>query len=189
MRLADRTFSKTFALAAVAALLLVSQPAETRARGTQGQAKPFVISSLGTPFAVQVKLEGTYTVNESYVEVNVERAYIYVSEHCPYKGRRSIDTLLIGLATTNPSGRWEMENRSLPIIIERVMGPRDEYRLAGLQFQIPRNAGTNLSKRWLVVETEETALDVPDNDPDRKGYALAHSCRNLFAAPCAEAGR
>ena len=188
MRSDNRTFRKTFALAAVALLLLVSQPSLTRARAAQEQPKPFVISSLGTPFAVQVKLEGTYTVNESYVEVNVERAYVYVSEHCPYKGRRFIDTMLVGLATTTLRGRWDIESRSLPVFVERVMGPREEYRLAGLQFRIPRNAGTDLSKRWLVVVTEETALDLPDGDPDMKGYALAHSCRTLFASPCAETG-
>lgn len=189
MRSADRTFRKRFALATVAALLLVSLPSETRARAAQAQPKPFAISSRGTPFAVQVSLVGTYTVNETYVEVTVERGLIHVSEHCPYQGRRFINTMVVGLATTTPSGRWELENRSLPVFVERVLGPREEYRLAGLQFQIPRNAGTDLSKRWLVVETEETALDLPDGDPDMKGYALAHSCRTLFASPCAETGR
>jgi len=189
MRTADRTFQKTFALAAVAALLLVSQPADARARGARGQQKPFVISSLGTPFGVQVAVVGTYAVNETYVEVNVERALIYVSEHCPYQGRRFVNTIAVGLATNNPSGRWEIENRSLPVFVERVLAPRAEYRLAGLRFQIPRNAGADLSKRWLVVETEETAPDLPAGERDEKGYAFAHSCRNLFASPCAEGGR
>jgi hypothetical protein len=187
MRPVNHTFKKTFALAAVAALLLVSQPAG--ARGARQQKVPFIISSLGTPFAVQVKVVGTYTVNEKYVEVTVERALIYVSEHCPYKGRRFINTILIGLATNTPSGRWDIENRSLPVFVEHVMGPRDEYKLAGLQFQIPRSAGTELEKRWLVVVTEETALDVPDNERDEKGYAIAHSCRNLFEYPCGDIGR
>ena len=190
MRSADRTFRKTFALAAAAVLLLVSQPALTRARAAQEQQpQPFVISSFGTPFAVQLTVVGTYAVSEDYVDVNVESVLIRVSEHCPYQGRRSIDTLLIGLATTTPSGRWDIENRSLPVPVEHVMKPREEYRLAGLQFRIPRNEGTELSKRWLVVVTEETALDVPAGDPEAKGYALAHSCRTLFASPCAQTVR
>lgn len=190
MNSARRAFRRTFALAAAAVLLLVSHPAGTRARVAQEQQpQPFTISSLNTPFAVQVKVVGTYTVGEKYVDVSVERVLIRVSEHCPYQGRRFINTLVVGLATTTPSGRWDTENRSLPVFVERVMGPRDEYRLAGLQFRIPRNEGTELSRRWLVVETEETALDLPDGDPDTKGYALAHSCRHLFASPCAETER
>ena len=189
MRSDDRTFRRTFALAAAAALLLVSPPALTRARAAQAEQKPFVISSLGTAFGVQVSVVGTYAVSEDYVEVSVERALIRVSEHCPYQGRRFVNTMLVGLATTSRRGGWEMENRSLPVFVERVLGPREEYRLAGLQFRIPRNAGTDLSKRWLAVETEETSLDVPDHEKDEKGYAFAHSCRTLFASPCGEAGR
>ena len=189
MRSADRTFRKASALAAVALLLLVSQPAEARARAVQAEQKPFVISSLGTAFGVQVAVVGSYTVNEDYVDVHVERLLIRVSEHCPYQGRRFINTLVVGLATTSPRGGWEIENRGLPVFVEHVMGPREEHRLVNLQFRIPRSEGTDLSKRWLVVDTEEISLDVPDGDPDAKGYAFAHSCRTLFASPCAEAGR
>lgn len=190
MRPAVRTFSKTFALAAAAALLLLSQPAGSRAQGAAPpQATPFKISSLGTAFAVQVEVEGTYTVNESYVEVSVERAYIYVSERCPYQGRRLVNTLLVGLATPSPRGGWEIEHRSLPLYVERVMGPRDEHRLAGLHFQIPKNEAADLSKRWLVVEAEELALDVPDAERDVKGYAFAHSRRDLFATQDAARAR
>jgi hypothetical protein len=179
MRSADRTFKQAFALVAVVALLL-SQPSVTSARGALRQ-NSFKVSSLGTAFGVQVEVEGTYTVNEHYVELSVDRAFIYVSEHCPYKGRRFVNTLVIGLATNNPSGRWEMENSSLPLSVERVLSPREEYSLAGLHFQIPRNAGTDLSQRWLVVVTEETAPDLPANERDEKGYAFAHSRRNIFA--------
>jgi hypothetical protein len=187
MRPADRTFTQTFALAAVLTLLLAQLPA-AHARGGFRQAAPFKISSLGTPFGVQVEVEGTYVVADHYVEVDVDRAYIYVSEHCPYKGRRLINTLAVGLATTTQRG-WEIENRSLPLPVERVLGPREEYRLAGLHFRIPRNADADIEQRWLVVETEETDLDAPEDERDVKGYAFAHSCRNLFAYPCAEHGR
>lgn len=189
MRSADMTFRKTFALAAVALLLLVSQPAETRARVVQEQPKPFAISSLGTAFGVQVTVVGTYTISEKHVDVYVERLFIRVSEHCPYQGRRFINTLVVGLATNSKRGGWEIENRSLPIFVEHVMAPREEHRLVGLQFQIPRNEGTDLSKRWLVVATEEMSVDVPDQEKDEVGYHFAHSCRTLFASPCAETVR
>jgi hypothetical protein len=184
MKPAVNSYRKAFALVSAVALLVVSLPAQSRAQaGAVGQKAPFTISSLGTPFGVQVKFEGTYTVNDTYVEVDVERAFIYVSEHCPYKGRRFVNTLVVGLATKTPSGRWDIETKSLPAYVERVMAPRDEYKLAGLHFQIPRNAGTDLSERWLVVVTEETSLDLPDHDSEAEGYHLAHSRRDIFSAP------
>lgn len=189
MKTALQAFGKTFALAFVAALLLLAQAADASAQAMLWQKGAFKVSSLNSPFGVRMEVEGTYTVNENYVEVNVERALIYVSEHCPYQGRRLINTLSVALGapTTRAPGSWEIENRSLPLVVERVMSPRDEYRLAGLHFQIPRSEGADMTKRWLIFETEELALDTPR--PDEKGYAFAHSCRSLFASPCAESGR
>lgn len=189
MKPAGNTFRKRFALALVAALMLASQPAESRARVARRQNVPFTISSLGSAFGVQVKLSGTYTVSEKYVEVHVERVLIYVSEHCPYQGRRLVNTLLVGLAKKPPRGGWEMESRSLPVFVEQVLSPREEHRLAGLRFQIPRNAKTELSGRWLVVEAEEISLDGTDEDGGVKGYAFAHSRRDLFADFVTEPGR
>ena len=183
MRSARRTFGKRLALAAAAALLAASLPAESRARGARQQGVPFNISSRGSAFGVQVGVVGTYTVNETHVEVSVERVLIYVSEHCPYQGRRFVNTLTVGLAKKSPRGGWEFENRGLPVFVEQVLSPREEHGLAGLHFRIPRSANTDLSQRWLVVETEELDLDAPDEDRGVKGYAFAHSRRDLFAAP------
>lgn len=190
MRSAFNTFRKRLALAAVAALVLASQPAQSSARtAVRRQNVPFTISSLGSAFGVQLQLTGTYTVNEKYVEVNVERALIYVSEHCPYQGRRLVSTLLVGLATKSRRGGWEMESRSLPVFVEQTLSPRDAHRLAGLQFRIPRNAGTDLSDRWLAVEAEEISLDGTDEEGGVTGYAFAHSRRDLFADFANEPGR
>jgi hypothetical protein len=187
MRSADRTFRKAFALAAAVALLAASRPAESRPLGAPPQSVPFTISSLGSAFGVQLKVEGTYKVYETYVEVNVERALIYVSEDCPYQGRRYVNKLSVGLATTTPRGRWDVENRGLPVFVERLMKPRDECRLAGLYFQIPRSEGTDLSQRWLVVEAEETSVDLPDDTKEAlTGYHFAHSRRNIFAGAVVE---
>lgn len=183
MKTALKPFGKTFAPALVAALLLLlAQAADASAQAAPRQQGAFKVSSLGSPFGVQLEVEGTYTVNENYVEVNVDRALVYVSERCPYQGRRFVTTLSVGLGAKTPRGSWEMETRSLPLVVERTMRPREEYRLAGLSFQIPRNEGADLTKRWLVFETEETAPDAPE--PDQKGYAYAHSRGCIFATPC-----
>jgi len=59
MRSDNNTFKRTFALAAVAALLLAAQPAESRARAARRQGVPFTISSFGTAFGVQVAIAVT----------------------------------------------------------------------------------------------------------------------------------
>ncbi|MBV9924742.1 MAG: hypothetical protein JOZ96_06830 [Acidobacteria bacterium] len=183
MRPADLNLMKSLALAAVTALLLAQTPAAEARRGFR-QTAPFKISSLGTAFGVQVEVEGTYFVTDHYVDVDVERARIYVSEHCPYKGRRLVNTIAVGLATAVPRGGWHIENRGLPVFVEQVLAPREEYRLADLHFRIPRDAAADIEQRWLVVETEETDIDAPEDEDGGKGYAFAHSCRNLFAYPC-----
>ena len=184
MKTALNPFRKTFALSAVAALLLLAQAADASAGGALRRTGTFKVSSLSSPFGVQVEVEGTYTANEDYVEVNVDRALIYVSERCPYQGRRFVTTLSVGLGAPSPRGSWEMENRSLPVVVEQVLRPREEYRLAGLHLQIPRSEGADLTKRWLVVETEELDLDAPEPERDVKGYAFAHSRKCVFANPC-----
>lgn len=188
MRPAERTFMKAL-VPAVALTLLLAQTPAAEARGGVRQTAPFKISSLGTGFGVQVELEGTYVVTDHYVDVNVERARVYVSEHCPYQGRRLVRRLSVGLAKTMPRGGWRMENRSLPVFVEQVLSPREEFRLAGLSFRIPRSADADLEQRWLVVEAEEWSLDAPEEEDGGRGYAFAHSCRNLFSNPCAERGR
>jgi hypothetical protein len=170
---------KSLALAAALAVLCAARPAD--ARGAKQENVPFVLSSLGTPFGVQVKVEGTYTVYDTYVEVNVGRALIRVSEHCPYRGRRLVTTVLVGLATKARGGGWQVENRSLPVYVEQVLSPTEEYALADLSFRIPRSANTDLAQRWLVFETEELDIDAPDGEREVKGYAFAHSRRDIFA--------
>jgi hypothetical protein len=189
MKTALGRFGKTFALAAFAALLTLSHSAGVRAQGVPRQSGSFKVSSLNSPFGVQLEVEGTYTVNETYVEVNVERALIYVSERCPYQGRRFVSALSVGLGAKTPSGRWEIENRSLPLVVERTLSPREEYRLAGLHFQIPRSEGADMTRRWLIFETEELDLDADADERDVKGYAYAHSRGCVFTSSCGEAGR
>lgn len=185
LRSGHRAFGKTLAFAAAAVLLLfAARPAD--AQEAKRENVPFIVSSLGTAFGVQVKVESTYTVYDTYVEVNVGRAFVYVSDHCPYKGRRFVNTILVGLATKAQGGGWRVENRSLPVFVEQVMSPAEEYGLADLSFRIPRSAKTDLRERWLVVEVEELDIDAPD-EREVKGYAFAHSRRDLFADYAAEA--
>jgi hypothetical protein len=63
--------------------------------------------------------------------------------------------------------------------LEQVMSPGDMHSLGELYFDIPKDNSIDLSKHWLVVQMEDTVLDIPE-ERRRKGYAFAHSCRDIF---------
>lgn len=161
------------------------------AHAQEGVPQPFHFSSRGTGFGVQGEYEGTYVLRGDAVEVSVSKATIYVSENCPYQGRRLVTRLKIGLGVTfGPKGEWKIESSGEPVYIEQVMSPKDEFPLFNLFFSIPipKGENTDLAKRWLVAEIETDAMDVAP-EKRRKGYVYAHSCKELFlpagAAGCA----
>lgn len=146
----------------------------------ESDAKPFHFSSRGTAFGVQGEFEGTYLIHDDSVEVNVAKATIYVSEHCPYQGRRGINRLKFGLATEiGPDGRWKIESAGQPLALELVMSPKEEYSLYNLYFLIPKDRSVDLAERWFVVEIQTDPLDVP-REKDRRGYVYAFSCKDVF---------
>ena len=59
------------------------------------------------------------------------------------------------------------------------MSPREELSLSDLHFSLPKESTLDLARRWLVVEIQEEALDLPIEN--RKiGYAFVHSCPDIF---------
>ena len=141
------------------------------------EAHPFHISSRGSAFGVQAEFEGTYRVYSSSIEVNVSKATLYVSEHCPYQGRRMINYIKFGL--WNEESSRKIENSTPPLYLYVVMAPRQEHPLSDLHFSLPKESTLDLAKSWLVVEIQEEILDIPIND-GRKGYAFVHSCGDIF---------
>lgn len=151
---------------------------------TSSPEKSFHFSSVGTGFGVQGEFLGTYVIDDDAIRVNVTRAMIYVSEHCPYQGRRGITQISFGLATaTSPNGAWKTETTALPTQLGIVMRPKEQQVFYGLYFSIPKKKGIDLSKRWFVVNIEDEILDPPPDKPEfsGRGSCFAHSCKNIFA--------
>jgi hypothetical protein len=142
------------------------------------EAKPFHISSRGSAYGVQGEFEGTYRINDSSIEVYVSTATLYVSEHCPYQGRRRINYIKFGLWNQGAS-KWRVENSAPPLYLYVVMSPREEHPLSDLHFSLPKESTLDLAQRWLVVEIQEDTLDTPIGD-GKKGYAFVHSCKDIF---------
>jgi hypothetical protein len=143
------------------------------------EARPFHISSRGTAYGVQGEFEGTYRVTESSVEVYVSKGTLYVSEHCPYQGRRMIDYIKFGLWDED-AARWKIGNSAPPLYLYVVMSPREEHAVSDLHFSLPKESDLDLSKRGLVVEIEEDDLDDGPLVAGRKGYAYVRSCMDVF---------
>lgn len=157
---------------------LVSVPtAYSQSAGEVGDI-PFHISSRGSAYGVQGEFEGTYRVTDSSVEVHVSKGALYVSEHCPYQGRRMINYIKFGLWNQEAS-KWRVENSAPPLYLYVVMSPREEHPLSDLHFTLPKESILDLAKRWLVVEIQEDALDAPPEEGN-KGYAFVHSCEDIF---------
>jgi len=163
----------------LAAFLLSTSPAHGQPRNTGGP-QPFHVSSRGSANGVQTELEGIFVVNPESIEVNVTKATIYVSEHCPYQGRRSVNQLKLGLAAeVDSEGKWKIESSGLPLLLNLVMSPKEDYVLHNLSFLIPKESNADLSKRWFVAEIQTNVLDLPDQR-DQVGYVFAFSCKDVF---------
>jgi hypothetical protein len=127
---------------------------------------------------LQGEFEGTYQVYDSSIEVYVSKATFYVSEHCPYQGRRRINYIKFGLGNRHDTG-WRIENSALPLLMDVVLSPRQEYVLSDLHFSLPKEDTLDLDKRWFVVEIQEDTLDAP-NKAGQKGYAFVQGCKDMF---------
>lgn len=158
--------------------LLLGMPA-TYAQSDGGPvARPFQISSRGSAYGVQGEFEGTYRVYDSSIEIYVSKATLSVSEHCPYQGRRRINYIKFGLWNQDAS-KWKVENSDTPLYLYAIMSPREEYPLSDLHFSLPKESTLDLARRWLVVEIQEDALDLPI-EARKTGYSFVHSCPDIF---------
>lgn len=163
------------------ALLLLGTSIASAQSSVDSDAKPLHISSRGTSFGVQGEFEGTYRIYDSSIEVDISKATIYVSEHCPYQGRRSINFMRVNLGVDTPPESkwvWKPESKSQEIPLNLIMSPKEENSFFNLHFSIPKDRETDLSKRWFVVEIQTDAIDAPPIKG--RGYVFAFSCKDIF---------
>ena len=172
------------------ALLLTATSLATAQSNITFEPKPFHISSRGTAFGVQADFEGTYLIRENYIEVNVTKGTLYVSDHCPYKGRSSVNQLRFGLATYTEEGRWKIESSAPPIQLGQIMSPKEEITLDAsyffTPFFIPKAKDADLTTRWFVIEIQTDAIEYPKYRPG-SGFVFASSCRDIFVPRPAQA--
>src|SRR5678815_2577442 len=160
-------------------LLMLLLAASTMAQSSiSSESQSVEISSLNTPFAVQAQFSGKFRVYPSGIALEFEKSRISVSENCPYKGRRLITTLKVGLGTRTDKG-WKLVNSTPAISIQRVLKANDSIDLGELKFLIPLTEHLELSDHWFVVQIDETSLDGDDLE-NADGVSFAHSGRKIF---------
>lgn len=142
---------------------------------TESSAIPFSFSSRNTAFGVQGDFEGNYEIHSDFIQVNLTKATIYVSENCPYQGRRAINTLNFGLRAPTSDGKWKIETRAHSVGLGLIMLPSEEQELELLSFRIPRKLASDLTQRWLIVEIQTDELDSGEGLPGT-GYVFAVGC-------------
>ncbi len=167
------------------AIVFLATPAQV-APAPVPDARPFRISSIGTAFGVQALIDGEYTVEANRIRLRIAKAEILVSQHCPYKGRRQLSQIRIDLATRVEGRSWKIDQKGQSFLLSNVMVPGDKFELNEVYLDIPLDATVDLSKRWLVLQIEDTVLDIPERG-DSKGYSFAHSACDIFGPAAYEA--
>ena len=160
------------------AISFLATPAQVAPEQTP-DARPFRISSIGTAFGVQAQIDGEYVIEGDRIRLRIAKAEILVSEHCPYKGRRQLSALRIGLGTRVEGRSWKIDQKGESFLLSNVMVPGDKFEFNEVFLDIPLDPSVDLSTHWLVLQIEAIALDLPDRG-DRKGYSFAHSACDIF---------
>jgi|ERR1043165_643220 hypothetical protein len=166
------------------AILVISLCGSTQQFRSQSADHPLRISSMGSPFGLQGEFTGYYKIEDDAIRIFFSETDLYDSVHCPYKGRRAVLRIQLGLATETPeTGKWHIETKSEPLALGIIMSPGDRKEFEGLDFRIPIKPNTDLSNSWIVIDIQDEALDpIPGHNEPSYGSSFAHSCRNIFKA-------
>jgi hypothetical protein len=157
--------------------------------GGEPEDVPFHITSIGTPFGLQGEFEGTYRVGDYSIEVSVRKATFYVSEKCPYKGRRLLNYVKFGTWKLDaPKGKWRMENSSSPLLLGLTLSPYESFDFYDLHFSLPKDNETDLRGSAFVVQMQEDAPDLPSEKPGT-GFAFARSREEIYSNRRSESAR
>jgi hypothetical protein len=142
---------------------------------TDSGAIPFCFTSRGTPFGVQGDFQGDYRIEGDSIHINLTKATIVMSEHCPYQGRNLINSINFGLRVKTGERTWKIETRGQPVNASVILMPKVEYVIENVTFRIPLNPEADLNQRWLMVEIQTDAVDHPQSRPG-SGYVFAFDC-------------
>jgi hypothetical protein len=131
------------------------------------------VSSIGESWAITGRFVGTARVYGDRVELVIPEAEIQY----PSSPSLQIVGIYVALASTLPSGSWDMTGQTAPIPLASIF--RDGSRTASdtLRFTIAAPADIDLSRHWIVIGLTSTMANNPDPRPD---HSFAHSAKDIF---------
>src|ERR1051326_1167975 len=145
------------------------------------KATAFYISSLGTSFAFAGVFDGEYSIKAQAIEINLNKAVIYLRDNTPYKGRRRLAAFRVGLAAETSPGKWDIVRKSPDLPVDKIMSPGDKFMVEQQRFSIPIEQAMDLEKYWLVFEID----DIASETGRAVGHDYAQSEHNIFAKKAA----
>lgn len=165
-------------------------PAEAPAPPAQAPAPPavgngeqgvFRFNSEGGIFAVQGNFAGLLSVRPDRVSLALEEADIFLGRQMHFTTRRRIGSVTFGLAAAIDGKPWDIVRVGSAFQVNQVLTPGGNIRLGHQLVTIPIDDKLDLSKCWIVVKIDDTALNL-GVAKQTQGHALVHSARGLFAA-------
>jgi hypothetical protein len=134
---------------------------------------PFTISTIGETWEITGRFAGTARIHADRVELLIPEAEIQYSSNPNLR----LGGIYVGLASTLPSGSWDITGQTAPVPISSVFRDGSKTASDTLRFTIAAPAGIDLSRHWIVIGMTETTA----NDPDpRPGHSFAHSAKDIF---------
>ncbi len=181
--LKDPDFNVRFAAAKINVSL--SPSPKSSGKGTADPrtgAVPFRISSVGSAFAVQCVVSGTYRVLPDSIEISIDDSDIRLKGGSTYRGRYRVNSVSIGLGQNLAKGGWDTGAVAQAFAPKADMTPGDVLHTGSASVSVPIIPGTDLSTAWILVKIESLTIDSPPPGPST-GWCYAHDTKRLAVPP------
>lgn len=150
-------------------------PQSQLSKANSNNSIPFFMSSQNNGFfSIVGSFEGQFKVLPESVEIVVNKAHINSSRQHPILKSNNITAITAGLGIQNKYKEWTISYRSQRLPMNKIISPEGFLVLDNLNFSIPKNKSTDISRNYLVIELEIT------NSDNSVGYTYVHSDEDIF---------
>ena len=113
---------------------------------------PFRADVAAPSFPLAGDFAGRYRQRADSIEVEVPRPVLRARRVPAYLGPIEVQAVTVALARCGAGGRWEVESRSRPVLVRRVVAAHEVAVLPPLRVTVPARGPGVPDTRWLVFE-------------------------------------
>jgi hypothetical protein len=139
----------------------------------------FRISSLGSGFSTEGLFEGSFQIHPDHIEMRFDKSHLKGSLTCPYKGRRYIFEVEVGLVTQGKEQGPDPLGFVLIASPNIELRPGEKFDIGPTVVQIPLPKDHSLENCWIAVQIEQKSIDLPE--PQYTGLCYAYSSKSIFS--------